>query len=95
MGLEDGEDYYMKERFNSNKRKLRSADFRLEYPPNYEQRFPFQLVEIFNLLKRNLKKDDLVNLLNGTMFTERFVNVYFKILEKMNLVQLAKENYQR
>ena len=94
LGLEDGEDYYMKKRFNNNLQFLQSGQ-KLRFPENYEQRFPFQLREIFDMLKKYLKREDLILLLNGKLFTERFVNVYFKILEKMNLVQLAKENYQR
>ena len=39
LGLEDGEDYYMKERFNKNQRFLESKR-KLQFPENYEQ-FPF------------------------------------------------------
>ena len=42
-----------------------------------------------------LNKDLLKAVLDGTLFSEKLVNLYFKILEKMNLVQLAQDNYQR
>ena len=42
-----------------------------------------------------MKKKDLIGFLQGTLFSEKIVNMYFKILEKMNLVQLSNDNYQR
>ena len=33
-----------------------------------------------------MKKKDLIGFLQGTLFSEKIVNMYFKILEKMNLV---------
>lgn len=42
-----------------------------------------------------LKKKELLALLNGTLYSEKIINMYFKILEKMNLVMLSMENYQR
>jgi hypothetical protein len=33
--------------------------------------------------------------LNEGYFSESLVNAYFKILEKMNLTQLCRENHQR
>ena len=52
LGLEDGEDYYMRERFNDHQRFLDSKKGKLRFPENYEQRFPFQLREVFDLLKK-------------------------------------------
>ena len=42
-----------------------------------------------------MKKSELIGLLKGTLFSEKIINMYFKILEKMNLVQLSMDNYQR
>lgn len=33
--------------------------------------------------------------MKGTLYSEKIINMYFKILEKMNLVQLSMDNYQR
>jgi hypothetical protein len=46
-------------------------------------------------MKATMKKSELIGLLKGTLFSEKIINMYFKILEKMNLVQLSMDNYQR
>ena len=63
-----------------------SADEPLPFPPNYQKRFPYQLREIFDYMKATMKKSELIGLLKGTVFSEKIINMYFKILEKMNLV---------
>ena len=62
------------------------ADGSLPFPKNYQKRFPFQLREIFDYMKATMKKSDLVGLLKGTLFSNKIIDMYFKILEKMNLV---------
>jgi hypothetical protein len=42
-----------------------------------------------------MRKKELRRFLKGTLFSEKIINMYFKILEKMNLVQLSMDNYQR
>lgn len=42
-----------------------------------------------------MTKSDLAGFLEGKLYSDKIVNMYFKILEKMNLVQLSMDNYQR
>ena len=49
--------------------------------------------EIYECIDMN--SDLLLAFLDGKIFSEKIINTYFKILEKMNLVQLSKDNYQR
>lgn len=42
-----------------------------------------------------MRKSDLVGFNKGQLFQEKIINLYFKILEKMNLVQLSMDNYTR
>jgi len=39
--------------------------------------------------------DDLVDLMQGKLISENFLNLYFKILEKMNLVLSGAYNYRK
>jgi len=82
------EDLASLERFELNEQFLYSGndDDPLPFPVNYSKRFPFQLREIFEYLHAVMRKRELVGLLEGTLFSEKVVNMYFKILEKMNLV---------
>jgi len=41
-----------------------------------------------------MKPEDLKALADGTLFSELFMNLYFKILEKMNLVLTSAQNFQ-
>ena len=42
-----------------------------------------------------MRKKELLEFLEGKLYSEKIINMYFKILEKMNLVQLSKDNFQR
>jgi hypothetical protein len=42
-----------------------------------------------------MRKKELRKFSQGKLFSEKIINMYFKILEKMNLVQLSMDNYQR
>jgi hypothetical protein len=42
-----------------------------------------------------MRKKELRKFSLGKLFSEKIINMYFKILEKMNLVQLSMDNYQR
>ena len=58
----------------------------LPFPKNFAQRYPFQLREIFEYFHAVMRKKELLGFLQGTLFSEKIINMYFKILEKMNLV---------
>ena len=73
-------------RFKVNAEKLASG-FQLKVPQF--KTLPPHLKEIFELMRRTLKSEDLQALLDGTHFSEAFLNLYFKILEKMNLLLLC------
>lgn len=60
--------------------------------PNYKNFSP-HLREIFELFRNTLKAEDIKSLAEGTLFSEAFINLVFKILEKMNLVLLAALNF--
>lgn len=47
------------------------------------------------MLESQMKRSQLVAFLKGKLYSEKIINMYFKILEKMNLVQLSQDNYQR
>ena len=40
-----------------------------------------------------IKKEELKEFAEGNLFSEKILNIYFIILEKMNLVQLSIDNY--
>lgn len=67
----------------------------LVFPKDFQKRYPQQLREIFEYFQKVMKKSDLLAFMQGTLFSEKILNMYFKILEKMNLVQLSMDNYQR
>jgi hypothetical protein len=49
--------------------------------------------EIFEYYKALLHKEDLLEFAKGGLFKESIVNVYFKILEKANLVLQCSYNF--
>ena len=67
----------------------------LEFPKDFRERYPFQLREIFDFLQAVMTKGDLAEFLSGKLYSEKIINMYFKVLEKMNLVQLSMDNYMR
>jgi len=50
--------------------------------------------EIFELFRITIKTEDIIALFNGTFLSENLVNLYFKILDKMNMVLLTAQNFQ-
>jgi len=54
---------------------------------------PTHLKEVFKYLQNTINASDLVDLQNGEICEESLINVYFKILEKINLVLLKANNY--
>eukprot|EP00356_Strombidium_inclinatum_P009143 CAMPEP_0170489744 /NCGR_PEP_ID=MMETSP0208-20121228/8046_1 /TAXON_ID=197538 /ORGANISM="Strombidium inclinatum, Strain S3" /LENGTH=266 /DNA_ID=CAMNT_0010764805 /DNA_START=2091 /DNA_END=2891 /DNA_ORIENTATION=+ len=85
------------DRFDQNEEFLRSGhpDDMLPFPENYQSRYPHQLREIFEYLQAVMRKRELLLFLEGKLYSEKIINMYFKILEKMNLVQLSMDNYQK
>ena len=67
----------------------------LTFPKDFRQKYPFQLREIFDFLQGAMTKADLAEFLSGKLYSEKIINMYFKVLEKMNLVQLSMDNYMR
>ena len=63
-----------------------SPDDPLPFPKNFAQRYPFQLREIFEYFHAVMRKRELLGFLRGTLYREKIINMYFKILEKMKLV---------
>ena len=78
-------------RFVKNTQQLK-AGFKIKIPvlKNYSP----HVKEILELYRQTLKAEDLVALMEGTLFSEAFVNLYFKILEKMNLVLVSAQTFQ-
>ena len=93
-GLMAGEEILVTDQFRTNEAFLRSGK-PLVFPTDHQAKYPVQLKEIFDSLSAQINKDCLLAFHDGKLFSEKLVNVYFKILEKMNLVQLAMDNYQR
>jgi len=48
--------------------------------------YPYHVKEIFQYFRPLIKKDDLQKFFDGTLLKQNILNVYFKILEKINLV---------
>lgn len=95
--LEGSDDLILQDRFKQNEQLLTagSSNDPLPFPKNFAERYPFQLREVFESMHTTLKKRELLAFLKGTLYSEKIINMYFKILEKMNLVQLSMDNYQR
>ena len=71
----------------------------LDYEGGYEMpepditEFPTNIREVFKLLQNTINKDDLISLQTGENGEERLINVYFKILEKVNKVLQRASDY--
>lgn len=55
--------------------------------------FPSHIKEVFTFLKNAINPGDLVALQEGETCEENLINVYFKILEKINLVLLKANDF--
>lgn len=81
------------DRFKRNRKVVQSSKgFKITFPA-YKSFSP-HIREIFELFRQTLKAEDIKALQDGTLFSEQFINLYFKILEKMNLVLLSAQNFQ-
>jgi hypothetical protein len=58
---------------------------KLEFP-DYNS-YPYHVREIFEYFKAIVHKDDLLDFAKGKLYRENIINVYFKILEKINLIR--------
>jgi len=74
------------ERFRENEETLLSNNgFKLKFPANMHK-FPTHLREIFEFYKQTIRGEDLILLQKGEISSENIINLYFKILEKINFV---------
>jgi len=80
-------------RFASNRDFLLSPDgFEMPFPASLDS-FPSHLKEVFKYLQNAVTAGDLVALQNGETSEESLINVYYKILEKINLVLLKANDF--
>ena len=49
--------------------------------------------EIFTIFEKSIRADDIIQLLNGTLYSEDVLNLFFKILERINQVLIAAQNF--
>lgn len=81
-------------RFDSNRKALENEDFEMRYPANLEP-YPHHLREVFKHMQQTISADDLMALQEGQTSDECIINVYFKILEKINMVLLRAQDFLR
>ena len=72
------------ERFAKNRQRLNTKGFKHKFPDESKQ--PRQLKDILNYYKMATKADDLIKLMKGEACSENLINLYFKILEKINFM---------
>jgi hypothetical protein len=72
-------------RFEANRRRV-AKGFKMSFPDESGQ--PRSLKDIFNYYKKAIKPEALVQLSKGESVSEHLINLYFKILEKVNFVLL-------
>ena len=77
-------------RFEDNRKRLNKG-FKFSFPDESKQ--PRQLKDIFNYYKKAIKPEDLVKLSKGEEVTENLINLYFKVLEKINFVLIQVQNF--
>jgi hypothetical protein len=53
------------------------------------------LLDIFNFFKQKIKAEDLVKLSKGEEVSENLINLYFKIMEKINFVLLQVQSFMK
>jgi len=61
--------------------------------PSSIDSYPMHIKEVFTYLKNAVNPGDLVALQEGETCEESLINVYFKILEKINLVLLKANDF--
>ena len=66
---------------------------KLEFPDFNS--YPYHIREIFELFNGIVTKDDLIGFQEKTLYSDNIINLYFKILEKVNLVNRNSYNFRR
>ena len=66
--------------------------FDMPFPSSIDS-YPMHIKEVFTYLKNAVNPGDLVALQEGETCEESLINVYFKILEKINLVLLKANDF--
>lgn len=61
--------------------------------PTSTESMPITIREVFKYLQNTITKGDLQALIEGETSEESLINVYFKILEKINLVLLKANDF--
>ena len=80
-------------RFKENRSFLLNPDgFEMPFPTSTDSQ-PMHVKEIFKYLQNTITAGDLVSLEEGETSEESLINVYFKILEKINLVLLKANDF--
>ena len=80
-------------RFKDNRAVLNDPDgFEMPMPQSIDK-YPMHLKEVFKYLQNTISSLSLVDLEAGVTSDESLINVYFKILEKINLVLLKANEF--
>lgn len=81
------------DRFRRNQKiVLDKRGFQLTFPKKIDN-FPLFMKEIFTIFEKSIRADDIIQLLNGTLYSEDVLNLFFKILERINQVLIAAQNF--
>lgn len=64
----------------------------MPYPQTVDT-YPTHIREVFQFIINQITASDLIALLEGETCEESLINVYFKILEKINLVLLKANEF--
>lgn len=81
-------------RFRSNEDLLLSEDG-FEMPQPKASEYPTHIREVLQFMQSQITQGDLVALQEGETCEENLINVYYKILQKVNLVLLRANEYIR
>ena len=71
---------------------LDPSGFNMPFPTSLEQ-YPNHMKEIFKSIQLEISSDDIVALQEGETSDESIINVYFKVLQKVNLVLHRANDY--
>lgn len=64
---------------------------KLEFP-DYNG-YPYHVREVFEYYNAIVHKEDLLEFSKGKLYRENIINVYLKILEKINLIRQSQYNF--
>ena len=80
-------------RFADNRTLLLDpSGFEMPFPASIEQ-YPNHIKEIFRSIQLEISSDDIIALQEGETSDENIINVYFKVLQKVNLVLHRANDY--